>query len=202
MHQATPFTIRRYAPGQVSAEAFNAVHALKINAFGPPANEAEARESAARRAEGEQWWVHGAWPQSDRAEPIKAFYHLLYHEDGLAAVAQTSVRTIRAPDNDLDVLTLAGVVSAPSLRGRGFGKAVILDAFARLEEEGLAHCLFQTGAARGLYEKLGAVLVDNRFVDRTGQDTEANPWSDDWVMRYPSAAVWPDGLIDLNGPGY
>ncbi len=129
-------------------------------------------------------------------------YHLLYHDGGLAAIAQTSVRTVHTSSSGLDLLTLAGVVSSPSLRGRGFGKAVILDAFARLEEEGLSHCLFQTGAARGLYEKLGATLVNNLFVDRTAQDPEANPWFDDWVMRYPSESPWPDGLIDLNGPGY
>jgi len=202
MQEEASFTISRCAPGQVSSDAYNAIQALKADAFGLPTNDSEAAKLASRRASGEQWWVRGDWPESQRPEPLKVLYHLLYHDGGLAAIAQTSVRTVRPPSRDLDVLTLAGVVSAPSVRGRGPGKTVILDAFARLEEEGLTHCLFQTGDARGLYEKLGGTLVDNRFVDRTAQDPDANPWSDDWVMRYPADAPWPDGLIDLNGPGY
>lgn len=187
----------------MSSKAFDAVQSLKANAFGPPTNDEEARELAGVRARNECWWVHGDWPKSDcRPEPLKVLYHLLYHDGGLAAIAQTSVRTIRPPKGDFNVLTLAGVVSDPSVRGRGFGKAVIFNAIARLDEESLTHCLFQTGDARGLYEKIGAVLVTNRFVNRTADDPQANPWFDEWVMRYPPEAPWPEGLIDLNGSGY
>lgn len=203
MGEKTPFTIRRHAPGHLPPFAFNDVQSLRSNAFGPPVSVAEAREDAAVRARGESWWVYGEWPKWDpRPEPRKVFYHLLYYKGGLAAVAQTSVRTVHAPKSDLDVLTLAGVFCAPPLRGRGLGKTVILDAFSRLKEEGLSHCLFQAGDSRGLYEKLGATVVHNRFVDRTAQDPEANPWFEDWVMRYPAESPWPDGVIDLNGSGY
>jgi len=203
MGEQATFTIRRHGPGHVPPFAFNDIQSLKTNSLGPPTNAEEAREEAVVHARNEGWWVHGDWPDSDPSpEPRKVLYHLLYYQGGLAAVAQTSVRTVHTRRTDLALLTLAGVFTAPAVRGRGLGTAVILDAFSRLKEERLAHCLFQTGAARGLYEKLGATLVNNRFVDRTAQDTEANPWFDDWVMRYPAKSPWPDGLIDLNGPGY
>ncbi len=203
MGEKPSFTIRRHAPGHVPSFAFNDVQMLRSNAFGPPVSAAEARADEAVRVRSENWWVHGEWPKSDRRpEPRKALYHLLYYKGGLAAVSQTSVRTVHTPRSDLDLLTLAGVFCAPPVRGCGLGKAVILDAFSRLKEQGLSYCLFQAGSSRGLYEKLGATVVNNRFVDRTAKDPEANPWFEDWVMRYPAESPWPGGIIDLNGPGY
>ncbi len=145
--------------------------------------------------------AHRRWVAGEAAEAA-GLMHVVKVDGGYAAVANTLRRTIDTATGLVTVLGLAGVASDPTVRGSGFGKAAVLDAFARLGEEGLTHCLFQTGKARGFYERLGAALVTNRFVDRTADDIEANPWSDDWVMRYPADADWPDGVIDLNGPGY
>ncbi|MEM1446609.1 MAG: GNAT family N-acetyltransferase [Planctomycetota bacterium] len=146
-------------------------------------------------------WVRG---EGDESAPM---FHAIREGGVLVTVAETFVRTIRiGPERrERDVLALAGVVSDPAVRGRGLGAAVIRDAFARLDEEGIKQCLFQTGRARPLYERLGARLVTNRFVNRTAatrEAAEANPWDDEWVMRFPAEAPWFDGVIDLNGPGY
>ncbi|MEM7576109.1 MAG: GNAT family N-acetyltransferase [Planctomycetota bacterium] len=198
--------IKRWPLGAVPGSAYDAIQALKGRAFGLPETEEEAREEAAWQAKSRRWWVDGVWYGADRAEPERVVYHLLYAHGRLASVAQTSVRTIYPEGtNGCAILTLAGVVSEPAIRGRGLGTTVIRDAFARLPEEGLEHCLFQTGKARPLYERLGATLVTNRFVNRTAATAEAaerSPWDDDWVMRYPAAAAWFDGVIDLNGQGY
>jgi hypothetical protein len=58
--------------------------------------------------------------------------------------------------------------------------------------------LFQTGVPE-FYEAMGARLVTNRFVNGESQE---NPFWDTCEMIYPATAGWPDGPIDLNGPGY
>ncbi|MEM8494724.1 MAG: GNAT family N-acetyltransferase [Planctomycetota bacterium] len=198
--------VHRWAPGSMPAEAFEAIQVLKDHAFGLPETEQEAREETVWREKGRRWWVDGVFESVAQVEPRRVLYHLLSADGALASIAQTSVRTIYLEHGaGCDILTLAGVVSEPAIRGRGLGAAVIRDAFARLEEEGLKHCLFQTGRARPLYERLGATLVTNGFVNgcaATREKMEARPWDDDWVMRYPASSAWFEGVIDLNGPGY
>lgn len=197
--------IRRRRPGQLLDAEMDAIVALKLRVFGEPDSAEEAKLLAEKNDADRAWWVRGEGVNRKRFEPDVARFHLLHHDGQLAAIAQSSVRTLHTEAGSFPVLTLAGVASDPSVRGAGLGKAIVLDAFARLDEERLTHCLFQTGQARGFYEKLGGTLVTNRFVDRTAQppnEPEANPWADDWVMRYPATASWPGGTIDLNGPGY
>jgi len=55
---------------------------------------------------------------------------------------------------------------------------------------------------RPFYEKLGAVVVDNRIVNSLADNPAANPFWDEVVMRYPAGGDWPSGAIDLRGPGY
>ena len=71
--------------------------------------------------------------------------------------------------------------------------------------------LFQTTpAVRRFHEKLGACVVENRIVNsfaarwgqRRGPDFAERPFRDGVVMRYPKSAHWPEGEIDLLGPGY
>ena len=53
------------------------------------------------------------------------------------------------------------------------------------------------------YARLGARIVDNRFVNSTHvEDPEAYPWLADDVMIYPKHHPWPAGVIDINGPSY
>jgi hypothetical protein len=55
---------------------------------------------------------------------------------------------------------------------------------------------------RPFYERLGACAVANTFVDSLAEDPRGNPFWDDVVMRYPPREGWPEGEIDLLGPGY
>jgi hypothetical protein len=55
---------------------------------------------------------------------------------------------------------------------------------------------------RTFYERLGAVTVDNRFINSLAENPTASPWWDKVIMRYPGKSGWPSGEIDLRGPGW
>ncbi|MEM8782259.1 MAG: GNAT family N-acetyltransferase [Planctomycetota bacterium] len=190
----------RWVPGAVSPDALDDVRAMRARGFAGMGPTPDEQTLANRRERAHRRWVRG------EAAEEGGLMHVAEVDGAFVAVANTLRRTIHTPTGPVAVLGLAGVASDPTVRGGGFGKAVVRDAFARLDEEAVPHCLFQTGAARGFYEKLGATLVTNRFVNRAiadpEADPEASPWFDDCVMRYPAEAPWPDGVIDLNGPSY
>ena len=78
----------------------------------------------------------------------------------------------------------------------------IEEAMQRVDQGEFPVSLFQTPKP-GFYEKLGARKVNNRFVNsKNEQDPEADPWPAEHVMIYPTPYPWPEGVIDLNGPGY
>ena len=82
------------------------------------------------------------------------------------------------------------------------GRNVAGWAFEKAGQPGLEVVLFQTGVPE-FYEKLGARCVSNRFVNSTNSAApEANQWWNEHVMIYPNSFDWPDGTIDLLGPGY
>ena len=63
--------------------------------------------------------------------------------------------------------------------------------------------LFQTTEnVKSFYEQLGAVRIHNRFINSTAEDPVANPFWSPVIMRYPAKPGWPDGEIDLKGPGW
>lgn len=133
-----------------------------------------------------------------------ARWHLLHDSESLVAVARTFEREIEFADlgERKRVLALASVCSDPNLRGRGFGIAVVKDAFSRVDEGEFSLSLYQTGVP-GFYEKLGARIIENRFINSLSEtDPEANPWWEKFSMIYPAASTWNDGLVDLLGPGY
>jgi predicted N-acetyltransferase YhbS len=103
--------------------------------------------------------------------------------------------TTRGP---LIVGALAAVCVHPGFRGRGWGADVVRAAWKYLPDIGAEASLFQTGVPE-FYEKLGARLIHNRFVDVSGP---TRPFWDKCAMVYPATFAWPDGDIDLNGPGY
>ncbi|MDQ8180062.1 hypothetical protein [Pelagicoccus sp. SDUM812005] len=137
-----------------------------------------------------------------RMEPGSELFHVLEEEGQLLAVARSFVRKIRfeATGASCSVLALAGVCSSPSLRGRGLGKAVVLDAFGRLGRE-LDWCLFQTGVPE-FYERLGACRVYNEFRDSVSGAGEESPWWDAYVMVKSVGRNWPAGRVDLCGVAY
>jgi hypothetical protein len=120
-----------------------------------------------------------------------------------ASVARVFPRTIRMESDDMTVLALAGVVTRGDLRRRGLGRAVVREAFRLVDRGCFPFALFQTGEEqRAFYEHLGARQVHNRFTDSTADDPQKNPWWGPLIMVYPVGPGWPEGVIDLGGPGY
>jgi len=112
-------------------------------------------------------------------------------------------RTVGTSAGDLTLAGLARVCSAPDQRGRGLGERVVRAAFEVLDAGVFPFALFQTlPPIQAFYENLGACLVENPIVNSLGEDPQASPFWDKVIMRYPSGGEWPEGEIDLRGPGY
>lgn len=125
--------------------------------------------------------------------------------EGGRVIAHSSAcpRTIGTGTGDMTILALARVCTDPAVRGRRLGQAVVLEAFDLVDHGPYPFALFQTTEAVGpFYERLGAVTVNNRFVNSQADDPMANPFWDKVVMRYPGKPGWPAGEIDLRGPGW
>lgn len=100
-------------------------------------------------------------------------------------------------------MALAGVCVDPAVRGTGLGRAVVEAAFALVDGGVFPFALFQAPErVRSFYEKLGACPVENRIVNSLAGEPARNPFRDEVVMRCPASAPWPEGKIDLLGPGY
>jgi predicted N-acetyltransferase YhbS len=125
--------------------------------------------------------------------------------EGGRVVAHSSAypRTIGTPKGEITVLALARVCTEPAVRGRRFGDAVVRAAFELVDQGTFPFALFQTSTdVRPFYERLGAVAIDNTFVNSLAADPKANPFWAEVHMRYPAAGDWPKGEIDLRGPGW
>jgi predicted GNAT family N-acyltransferase len=125
--------------------------------------------------------------------------------EGGRVVAHSSAypRTVSTSKRDITVLALARVCTEPAVRGRKFGDAVVRAAFELVDQGTFPFALFQTTTdVRPFYERLGAVVVDNTFVNSLAADPKANPFWAEVYMRYPAAGDWPKGEIDLRGPGW
>jgi predicted N-acetyltransferase YhbS len=123
-------------------------------------------------------------------------------ETGVIAHARTFFRTIASPRARITILALASVSVDRRYRGTGMGTAIVRNALAPVDRGECAFSVFQTAAAL-FYRKLGAVAVENRWVNSFSEhDPYANPWWDESVMRYPGGDGWPAGCIDLRGPAW
>ena len=110
-------------------------------------------------------------------------------------IFRREISTERVPRS---VGALASVCVHPDYRGRGWGADVVRAAFDYLPEMNVEVALFQTAVPQ-FYEKLGCRIIDNRFHNHGDYD---DVFWDDYKMIYPASFAWPDGEIDLNGPGY
>ena len=120
-------------------------------------------------------------------------------------VAHASVypRTVGTTAGDLTVLALARVCTDPAVRGRKLGLAVTRAVFELVESGIFPFALFQTNErVKPFYERLGAIQVDNHFVNLHAEDPAINPFWDTVIMRYPASPGWPSGEIDIRGPGW
>lgn len=112
-------------------------------------------------------------------------------------------RTIGTTAGEVTLVGLARVCSDPNFRGQGLGELVVREVFALVDKQVFPFSLFQTSTAvRSFYEKLGACPVTNRIVNSLGDDPQARPFWDEVILRYPKDRQWPEGTIDLRGPGY
>lgn len=141
---------------------------------------------------------------------------LVLWEDAARVVAHAAVfgREVATYSGPLTVMALAMVAADPELRGRGLGARVVRMALDLVDSGVFPFALFQTsGEVAAFYERLGCVRVENKVVNSRWTPTEraptpdSPPFWDEVVMRYPAAAgscgeAWPDGVIDLLGPGY
>jgi len=111
--------------------------------------------------------------------------------------------TISTTAGEMTIAGLARVCSDPEYRGRGLGELITKAALHLVDSGAFACSLFQTSPeVQPFYEKMGGCVVDNAIVNSLAEDPKASPFSDKVVMRYPSSAAWPEGEIDLLGPGY
>ncbi len=120
-------------------------------------------------------------------------------------------REIQTSAGPLRVGALAAVCSDPDHRGRGLGRDVARAAFKRVDDGAHPVSLFQTGIP-DFYARLGARPVENKFInsrwqppregESSGHGTRDNPWWNPHIMIYPAPYPWPEGEVDLLGPGY
>ena len=104
----------------------------------------------------------------------------LVREGGrVIAHASALPRTIGTSAGEMTVLALARVCTDPAVRGRKLGQAVARAAFELVDNGTFPFALFQTSeAVRPFYERLGAVAVDNQFINSTADDPTASPFWD------------------------
>jgi hypothetical protein len=128
--------------------------------------------------------------------------HIVWDGETAIAAADTFAREVHHANGPLRLMALASVCSMPARRGQGLGRLATLAAFSRVDRGEFPLSLFQTPVP-DFYARLGARLVTNRFVNRRhAEDPAKNPFWDPHVMIYPAHAAWPEGVVDLNGPGY
>jgi hypothetical protein len=143
-------------------------------------------------------WAAYQGPEKQRPRSI-----FIRERDRVIAHSGVDARTIGTSQGGLNVLALARVCTDPNLRGKNLGAAVIRATFQLVDDGTFPWSLFQTShKVRPFYEKLGACLVHNRIVNSLGDDPTKNPFWDEVVMRYSNRPGWPEGDIDLRGPGY
>jgi predicted N-acetyltransferase YhbS len=125
--------------------------------------------------------------------------------DGPRMVAHAAVmpRTVGTSAGDLTLLALAHVCTDPTVRGGQLGKQIVQAVFALVDDGTFPFSLFQTTEqVKPFYQRLGACLVKNQFIDSTSPGNQASPFHDPVIMRYPNGRGWPEGEIDLRGPAY
>jgi GNAT superfamily N-acetyltransferase len=112
-------------------------------------------------------------------------------------------RKIGTTAGDMTIAGLARVCSDPDYRGQGLGELVVKEVFRFVDDKTFSFSLFQTNQKiQPFYEKLGAEVVLNRILNSLTPKLHDSPFWDELVMRYPKEREWPEGDIDLRGPGY
>ena len=112
-------------------------------------------------------------------------------------------RTIGTAEGELTIAGLARVATHPTARGRGLGALTVQPVFDLVDQGVFPFSLFQTSPeVKPFYEKLRCGVVENPIINSLADDENHCPFWDRVVMRYPDGPGWPEGEIDLRGPGY
>lgn len=128
--------------------------------------------------------------------------YVVWEAGDAIAHARIFPRKIITPESELKIMALAGVCVNQKIQGKGLGKSLMESVFHDITLSPFPISLFQTDVP-GFYEKLGAKIVSNPFINSQKiAEPDANPWWGEYVMVYPDLANFPEGEIDLNGPGY
>lgn len=125
--------------------------------------------------------------------------------DGRRVIAHATIepRSIGTSIGDMTILALSRVCTDPAARGQHLGETVASAAFKLVDDGTFPFALFQTTEdVKPFYERLGAIRIDNTFVNSLAADPKANAFWTPVVMRYPAKPGWPLGEIDLRGPGW
>lgn len=132
------------------------------------------------------------------------------------AIARSFVREACSADGspEFPMLGLSGVVTHPKARRRGLGAAVVRSAFARVEAESLAACLFATPPKADtpgkelaeFYTNLGAVELPNPVANATQHaGGHLGPFEPpNSVYQFPATTLVcePGVVLDIGGRGW
>ena len=152
-------------------------------------------------------WPSEKWTPETLAEDLasrvdlKVEHFIAWDGDRLVGHAEIFPRTIYSAGGPLTVGALSGVVVRPEYRRRGIGARLVRAALARVDEGSFPVALWQTETP-DFYTRLGARAIDNPWVNKKGNNPQADPWPDEVKMIYPSDFPWPQGVLDLGGPEF
>jgi hypothetical protein len=150
---------------------------------------------------GTEGLLHPA-PYTGPAAQRPRIFCLRQEKSAILAQSRIFPRTIATPRGPLTAMGLGGVCTAHAARGHGLGMILMRETFRVAVDSGDFACsLFQTRVP-SFYERLGARVVTNRFVNSLAADPGARPFWDPVTMVYPRSFDWPEGVVDLQGPGY
>ncbi len=128
---------------------------------------------------------------------------VVWQDEAAIAHAAFVTRTVSTSAGEMTIAGLARVCTDPDSRGMGLGPMVVRPVFDLVDAGAFPFSLFQTSReVQPFYERLGCCEIINPIVNSLGAGEETSPFKDAVAMRYPSKGHWPEGEIDLRGPGY
>jgi predicted N-acetyltransferase YhbS len=143
------------------------------------------------------------WKNDLGTEPQRPRSFIVRDGSRVIAHAEISPRIIGTQLDDMTIGALAGVCTAPEVRGQGLGALLVRSAFQLVDDGTFTFSLFQNSKGnQPFYEKLGAKKIENCIVNSMAESPRKNPFWAEVAMVYPATKPWPDGEIDLRGPGY
>lgn len=129
---------------------------------------------------------------------------LVFDETRVIAHTLVFERMIQTESGPMSIMALAMVATDSDYRGQGLGALLVNAAFDLVDQGLFESALFQTSyQVQPFYEGFGATKIENQIINSLNEENpEVCPFHDDLVMRYPGSNDWPEGVIDLMGPGY